>query len=568
LNEVAINSPVADSKEEFIQGMKNFFNKSAKVWQSYISYEFINGIELSEAQKRIVNTESQQLMINGSAGSGKSIVLLYKLIKLMMEEKEPKRFLYISYNQTLIEDTLKRSKMYKGFNELTKKHETVDICTFHQFTGELLNDLGFSDAKNININYSNMERIRNNSIVKIAPIHYRFQQGGPCYNELEEDERLYKSHDREFIRDEFLWMKANGYITLEGYIDCERTGRGNTPRLIKNQRKTIFKMFQEYEDLKRNRKWTQTMVDLEDYALEILKRFEQIPESSKYDYIFVDEVQDLDAMQLLVLARLSPKSLIIAGDPKQKIYKRAPHNYSGLGIDIKNSNKTLYENFRSTEEIMNLANSLNFNDIVKDNSKIKYKNNGGKPRIVFFNDWNKAIKNLGETILDIQKREPNASVAIITREEDAKALGNSSDLKKLISKYFRLITIEQYGKAFKFENEKQVIYTDLFNVKGLEFDYVFILQFDINHYPNHKEVEKYEQYSGKKAAAKDKNTEQYKDYDDLVNTEKKRLYVAMSRAKKHLELYCVTKTEGGISYFIDDFDKEDYEYKANPKAAK
>lgn len=46
----------------------------------------------------------------------------------------------------------------------------------------------------------------------------------------------------------------------------------------------------------------------------------------------------------------------------------------------------------------------------------------------------------------------------------------------------------------------------------------------------------------------------------MINIEKKRLYVAMSRAKRYLELVCVTKTENGISRFIEDFSIEDYDY--------
>lgn len=61
-------------KEEFIDNMREFFNRSAKAWQAYISYEFIDGIELSESQKKVVSLDNRQMIINGSAGSGKSIV--------------------------------------------------------------------------------------------------------------------------------------------------------------------------------------------------------------------------------------------------------------------------------------------------------------------------------------------------------------------------------------------------------------------------------------------------------------------------------------------------------------
>jgi len=561
LKEVTTNLDIEENldKEEFVENMRSFFNKSAKAWQSYISYDFIKEIELSETQRKVVNTESSQIIINGSAGSGKSIVLLYKLIKAMIEEKEPQKFLYISYNQTLIEDTFKRARMYKEFENLTKKHQVVDICTFHKFASNMLKDLGYSEVQNIKIDYTNMEKIKGNAYRRISALLYKYKENGEFYNRIIDDEKLYKSHDEGFVRDEILWMKANGYVTVDLYLDCERVGRGNTPRLIKNQRKTIFKIFEEYSQEARERKWTQTNIDLEDYALTLLKKFDEIPEEKKYDYIFIDEVQDFDAMQLKLLAMLTPKSLVMAGDPKQKIYKRAPHSYINLGIDIKNNSKVLNDNFRSTEEIMNLANSLKFSDFIKDNSKIKYIIKGEKPKIMYFNKWNKALENLGSKIKKIQDLEPKATVAIITREEDSKAAGNQSDIKQYLGRYCKIMNIEQYGKKFQFENKKQVIYTDLYNVKGLEFDYVFLLQFDSNHYPSRKEVESLEKYYIRKNSD-EKESDQDKDILDLLNTERKRLYVAMSRAKKSLEMFCVMETERAISPFIKDFDKNDYEY--------
>lgn len=559
VNDISKNNEI--SNEDFFGNMQSFFNKTAKAWQSYISYEFIKGIELSESQKRVLNTENSQLLINGAAGSGKSIVLLYKLIKSMIEEKEPKKFLYISYNQTLIDDTKKRACMYPKLQELKDKHIKVDICTFHQFAGNILRNLGYSEVEKFNINFKAIEKMRGNAARRVAAILSKYEENGELYATLTSEEKLYKSHDFTFVRDEILWMKANVYIHLDDYLECERAGRGNTPRLTKDQRRTIFKIYEEYRDEARNRKWIATTIDLEDYALMLIGKYDEIPESEKYDYIFVDEVQDFDAAQLKILAMLSPKLLIMAGDSKQRIYKRAPHSYANLGIDVKNSNRNLRENFRSTKEIMKLANSLNFNDIIKDNGIIKYKNTGDKPKILHFIKIEKAMIHIGEKILEIHKTNPNSTIAIITREEEQTASGNRSSIKKYLERYCSIIGIEQYDKRFEFENKKQVIFTDLFNAKGLEFDYVFLLHFDKLHYPSKKEIDKLNCYLSKKSNKNQYEDNEVKDYEELINTEKKRLYVAMSRAKKELELICFSSVDSGISPFIKDFDKKDYMYK-------
>lgn len=388
---------------------------------------------------------------------------------------------------------------------------------------------------------------------KVAAILCVYKEGGEKFDTLPRNERLYEKHDEGFIRDEILWMKANGYITLESYLNCDRIGRGNTPRLEKSQRKTIFKIFNDYvTQCEEEEKWNRRILDLEDDALVLLKKINEISEEEKYDYIFVDEVQDFDAMQLKLLANMYKRFFVLSGDPKQKIYKRCPHNYINLGIDIRNSCKNLYENYRSTKEIMKLANSLEFTDIIKDSSKIKYNNSGEKPVIFYCNDWNIAMKRLVKKINSIHSFNSSKSVCIVTREEEKIANGNESRIKQKLEESFSLIDINDYSKKFSLKHEKQIVYTDLYNVKGLEFDYVFILHFDNKHYPNMREVNDLEKHSINQLDEKDKK--------ELINVEKKRLYVAMSRAKEYLEMICVSKTPRGISNFIKDFNKDDYVY--------
>lgn len=431
------------------------------------------------------------------------VKVLYKFFKSMIEEKESNNFLYITFNQTLIDDTIKRANMYGEFNTLKNKHAKVLICTFHKLAVELLKDLGYRNIKNIKVDYINIKKMRENALRRISSILYKYKEKGLEHTKLDEEEKLYKSHDEGFVRDEILWMKANGYITLDLYLECERAGRGNTPRLTKSQRKTIFKIYEEYSEKTRLGEWNNICVDLEEYALILLKKFEEIPEEKKFDYIYVDEVQDFDSMQLKLLGMLARKSLVLAGDPKQNIYKRAPHSYMDLGIDIKNNCRELNENYRSTKEIMKLANSLKVNDIIKDNIRIKYMNNGVKSKIVYFNDWEKAFNALGKKIKDIQVNEPEAAIAIISREEDLKSTGNISDIKIKLGRYCSITNIEQYGSKFKFGKARQVIYTDLYNVKGLEFDYVFLLQIDTDDYPSKQEINYFDKYVNKKIMRKE-----------------------------------------------------------------
>lgn len=52
--------------------------------------------------------------------------------------------------------------------------------------------------------------------------------------------------------------------------------------------------------------------------------------------------------------------------------------------------------------------------------------------------------------------------------------------------------IKNYGDKFSYNQKKQIFYTNAYDVKGLEFDYVFIIDFNKAYYPNRKEIEKIE----------------------------------------------------------------------------
>ena len=61
---------------------------------------------------------------------------------------------------------------------------------------------------------------------------------------------------------------------------------------------------------------------MEDYALLLLKNSELIHYRHKFDYIFIDEIQDFQPMQLKALQLLYTEQIVAAGDNKQRIYKR------------------------------------------------------------------------------------------------------------------------------------------------------------------------------------------------------------------------------------------------------
>src|SRR5699024_9828541 len=89
--------------------LEQFGRRLSRRWKNYFSLDgLLPGIVTTNEQKQVVQSSEKQLMIRGSAGSGKSLMLVYRLIKMMEQAESPQKILYVTFNQTLIQDTRKR----------------------------------------------------------------------------------------------------------------------------------------------------------------------------------------------------------------------------------------------------------------------------------------------------------------------------------------------------------------------------------------------------------------------------------------------------------------------------
>ena len=79
-----------------------------------------------------------------------------------------------------------------------------------------------------------------------------------------------------------------------------------------------------------------------------------------FDFIVVDEAQDIDVAQLRFLAAVGahrPDALFFAGDLGQRIFQQ-PFSWLALGVDIRGRSKTLRVNYRTSHQIRTQADRL------------------------------------------------------------------------------------------------------------------------------------------------------------------------------------------------------------------
>ena len=204
----------------------------------------------------------------------------------------------------------------------------------------------------------------------------------------------------------------------------------------------------------------------------------------KYEHVFVDEAQDLSPVELaVVLGTVSKEqSVTLAGDVAQRL-----HMYNGfsdwrgvltdLGLDHVKI-EPLKLSYRSTHEIIEFSTEVL--------GPLRHEEQGqatraGAPVEMFrFAHSGDAVGFLAEALRDLCGSEPRSSVALISRYPEQAEMYHRG-LRNAEVPNLRLIAEQDF--PFK----PGVDVTDVRQVKGLEFDYVVLLEVSAASYPEDDE---------------------------------------------------------------------------------
>ncbi|MEW9053437.1 MAG: UvrD-helicase domain-containing protein [Neobacillus sp.] len=508
---------------------------------------FLKNIELSNEQTDVAKNSSTDLLIKGVAGSGKSITLLSRMMQKMAEEFN-KKVLFVSFNHELVRDAEKRYKESDFYHELQEQRHTVNFYTFHELAYHLLKSLDVK-VPMFKTSHKKLSREEDNTLAKMFLLIMMLDSEE--FEHYPAITTIKKTQNTNFLFEEFSWMKGNGFISKEDYLECERVGRGKLPNISKRQRETIYRLFEEYRKLQNQDFYNR--IDREDYALLLIENFHRIIGTQKYDHIFVDEMQDLQPMQLKVLVFLNKGTLTLSGDERQRIFKASPFSYRSLGINVQGSSVILKTNHRSTYQIMKLANSLQFERTAEDSryDNEKYFPRQGQPPMI--KGFKGVEKMLDEIIRIIQQRHaehPEKTFVIIHRFNKEQEINN---VYTYLGRGFKVRRQTSSSSAVDPTGAK-VYLLEAKETKGLEFDYVFILNFTNRTYPHIDEIEALYKRRQHKMQKLDE------DLKELEDKEKRILYVSLTRAKEEVYLFFPYRSnpEEAISSFVHDFNRTDY----------
>lgn len=478
---------------------------------------------LTPRQIESINFEpSNDLLIRGVAGSGKSVVLMKRAVKLNYkanQEKKRKRIIILTFTNSLVKYTGELVNLTE-LNPCLIEVQTIDRCCLSTY------------GKYVDLIKGDKER---KEFVETAIQNHLKRHPKHRFHDIE----------AEFWMEEFLWIKQKNLTTLESYVDAERSGRGGKVRMSRDDKRVAFQLFDEYCVLLKNA----DKYDKEDIYAELISSPSRIPEGKKYDYVLVDEAQDLSVVMLKFAKMLSRESVTIAADKAQKIYSTS-FSWRDIGIDIRGRSKSLEKPFRSTKQIVELAESLlEVNralqtDLSEFTDPAIPERTGSKPAVISCNDALTERDIVSNLIKHFENENPPHTIGVLYR---------SLNERKDLIEWFKFKRI-RYEEVKKTSDDGEwslstpgVKLCTLHSSKGLEFDTVIIPMFKADVLPLASVMQ------GADEAQK----------AELEMQERSLLYVGMTRAKYNLYI----TFSGMHSPFLNDFAHEYYLYVDSRKHA-
>ncbi len=315
--------------------------------------------QLNDTQKLPTIHKHGPIMVIAGAGSGKTRVLTYRIAYLMEMGVDPFSILSLTFTNKAAREMKSRISQIVG----ESKSKSLWMGTFHSIFARILRSeselLGYSSNFTI---YDTQDSDR-----LIATI----------IKELKLDKDLYKYKN---IRNRISSLK-NNLVTVKAYLSSQELVQQDN----ESRRPMFGKVYQTYV----NRCFKASAMDFDDLLLktnELLNRFPEVlaKYQERFKYIHVDEYQDTNHSQYLIVKALADRyeNLCVVGDDAQSIYGFRGANIENiLSFQKDYSNSTIYrleQNYRSTKNIVNAANSVINNNINKLDKEVWTENESGE----------------------------------------------------------------------------------------------------------------------------------------------------------------------------------------------
>lgn len=322
------------------------------------------------AQKEAILHYNGPMLVLAGPGSGKTFTITHRICHLIKERGvNPANILVITFTKSAAGEMKDRFESLMG-GETT----SVSFGTFHAIFFRILKFAYRYDARSI--------------VREEQRIQYIKEEMDQCSMEVEDEAEFVSA-----ILTEISSVKGE-MIGLDHYYS-------------KNCSEENFKqLYLGYE----NRLRKAGLIDFDDMLVMCYELFTQRKDileawQKKYQYILVDEFQDINRVQYEIIRMLAApeNNLFIVGDDDQSIYRfrgAKPEIMLGFEKDYKDAKKVLLNiNFRSTKDIVTTAGKLISNNEMRFPKNIVTKKGTGKPVITRM--WQDPKEETSEIVQEI-----------------------------------------------------------------------------------------------------------------------------------------------------------------------
>jgi superfamily I DNA/RNA helicase/mRNA-degrading endonuclease RelE of RelBE toxin-antitoxin system len=456
---------------------------------------------LHPAQRQSVERSySGPARISGSAGTGKTVVALHRAVYLARTNPDA-RILLVTFTDALANAL--QAKLFRLIGNEPRIAERLDVRAMNTI-GRRLYQLNIDQPT-----------------IASSDFIQELLSEGAKEGELSRFTLHFLTSEWEDVVD------AWGLDTWEAYRDVQRLGRKT--RLPEKQREILWSLFTRV----RAELAGGGMVTYADMFSRLAAHY-MVGKHLPYDFIVVDESQDMSVSQLRFLAAVGrdrPEGLFFAGDLGQRIFQE-PFSWKALGIDIRGRSRTLRINYRTSHQIRAQADRLLGPELTDVDGNTEKRRgtvsvfNGPYPIIRVVATPEAEIQLVGQWLLDrIGEGMQSDEIGVFVR--------SSAELERART------AVESVGLRVTLLDENLETMNETISIgtmhlaKGLEYRAVVVMACDDGIIPSQERIE---------------SVGDDTDLEEVFNTERHLLYVACTRARDQL---LVTGTTPA-SEFLDD----------------
>lgn len=332
---------------------------------------------LNEQQREAVFQTEGPVLILAGAGSGKTRVLTHRTAYLIEEKKvNPYHIMAITFTNKAAGEMRERIDNLVGYGS-----ESIWVTTFHSTCVRILRR--HIDRIGFDTRFTIYDADDSKSLIK------------DICKRLNIDTKIYK--ERSLLA---AISSAKDELVTPVEFALRASASGD---YAKRKQAEVYREYQEV--LRKN-----NALDFDDLIVKTVELFQADPEvldyyQERFRYIMVDEYQDTNTAQFQLIRLLAAKykNLCVVGDDDQSIYKfRGANIYNILNFekyfpDAKTIK--LEQNYRSTQNILNAANSVIANNTGRKKKSLWTANDAGTK--IDFEEFNSSFEEADYIARDI-----------------------------------------------------------------------------------------------------------------------------------------------------------------------